>query len=115
MWVRLQKAGGWLMMVQGAAHATLGTPMVFDAVTQDAIWFAGSGLAMVFLGLLNVGPWDGASPGHRRRVIAANTIWLLLMAGLLSTSRSARVIVALMLAASCLAGSLLRRPRPGRA
>jgi len=112
MGVRLQKAGGWMMMVQGAAHATLGTPMEFDAVTQDAIWFAGSGLAMVFLGLLNVGPWDGASLGHRRLVIAANAVWLLLMAGLVSTSRSPRVIVALMLAGSCLAGSLLRRPRP---
>ena len=100
------------MVLQGAGHALLGTPLSYDGITQDAIWFAGAGLAMCFLGLLNLGPWDAAPAWFRRSTIIANGVWLTLLTGLLSTSQSGRVVVAVVLAATCLVGSLGRSIRP---
>lgn len=108
MWAKLQKVGGVLMALQGAGHTLVGTPLSYDGITQDAIWFAGAGLAMCFLGLLNAGPWDAAPAWFRRSTIIADGVWLMLMAGLLSTSQSGRVVLAVVLAATCLVGSLGR-------
>ena len=89
----------------------LGTPAVFGSLTQEAIWFAGTGLAMCFLGLVNIGPWQAAPAWYRRGAIIANGIWLALMFGLLTTSRSGRVVAAVAIATACLVGSLGRMLR----
>lgn len=37
----------------GVIHTAL-TPLFYDRFSPDALWFAGTGLALVFLGLLNL-------------------------------------------------------------
>ena len=37
----------------GVIHTAL-TPLFYDQFSPDALWFAGTGLALVFLGLLNL-------------------------------------------------------------
>ena len=37
----------------GVIHTAL-TPLFYDRFSPDALWFAGTGLALVFLGLLNI-------------------------------------------------------------
>jgi len=102
----VQRTAGVLIAVQGAGHTFLGTPMFFRAVSQDAVWFAGAGLAMIFLGLLNLAPTVALPRWLRWGILLGNVLWLGLMVGLLSTSVSARVIAAVGFAAGCTVGSL---------
>lgn len=41
-----------LLIVLGVGHTIL-TPAFYPEFSQDAVWFAGTGLAVLFLGLLN--------------------------------------------------------------
>jgi hypothetical protein len=105
MWAKLQKTGGALLLLQGAGHTLLGTFVSYNAVTQEAVWFASAGLAMCFLGLLNIGPWETAPAWFRRCTIMANGLWLALMVALFATSQSGRVVAALAFVGVCLVGS----------
>lgn len=105
---KLQKIGGALLLLQGAGHTLLGTFGSYNAVTQEAVWFAGAGLAMCFLGLINIGPWETAPAWYRRSTIIANGFWLTLMVALLGTSQSGRVVAAVAFISVCLVGSVGR-------
>ena len=54
MWGNLP---GWiisiLLIALGAVHTAL-TPVFYGRFTLNALWFAGSGLAMLFVGFLNI-------------------------------------------------------------
>jgi uncharacterized protein YndB with AHSA1/START domain len=99
-------AAGILMVVQGAGHTLVGTPTSFTELSQQAVWFAAAGLAMVFLGLLNLCSAPTASRPRAWSLLAANALWAILVSGLLVTSQSARVIAAAVLAAMALVGSV---------
>lgn len=43
----------WLIILLGVGH-TIMTPVFYHQLTLDALWFAGTGLALIFLGILNV-------------------------------------------------------------
>ena len=103
---KVQQIAGVLVAAQGAAHSFLGTPMFFGAVNQQAVWFAGAGFAMIFLGLLNLAPTAALPRWLRWGILLSNVLWLGLMVGLLSTSLSARVIAAVVFAVGCTIGSL---------
>lgn len=49
----VHKVIAWLLVALGAVHTGL-TPMFYGRFTLGALWFAGSGLAMIFLGFLNI-------------------------------------------------------------
>lgn len=100
---RLQRLGGGLLLLQGLGHSFIGAPTLYDALSQDAIWFAGAGLGMGLLGLLNLKVWERDPCWY---TIGANGIWLILMVGLLTTSRSIRVVSAVTLTATCFVGSV---------
>ncbi|MBN1888480.1 MAG: hypothetical protein JW850_10835 [Thermoflexales bacterium] len=43
----------YALSLLGVLHTVL-TPLFYDRLSPDALWFAGTGLALVFLGLLNL-------------------------------------------------------------
>jgi MFS-type transporter involved in bile tolerance (Atg22 family) len=49
----LHKISSVLLVALGVVHTTL-TPVFYGRFSLNALWFAGSGLAMVFLGFLNI-------------------------------------------------------------
>jgi MFS-type transporter involved in bile tolerance (Atg22 family) len=59
----LHKTCAWLLVALGTVHAAL-TPMFYGRFSLGALWFLGSGLAMIFLGFLNI--TLGRSAGHDR-------------------------------------------------
>lgn len=63
----------WLLMALGAVHTLLTIPS-YDQLTPRAVWFAGTGLMMVFLGLLNLIARRTADPGARRLCQAADLL-----------------------------------------
>lgn len=61
----LWRTCAWLLIGQGGVH-TLVTVPFYGQLTPEAVWFAGTGLMMVFLGLLNLIARRTADPGARR-------------------------------------------------
>ncbi len=103
---RLQQITAVLVIAQGAGHTFLGTPALYSAISQDMVWFGGAGLAMMFLGLLNLEERAAASAWRRWSVCVANLLWLALMLALLATSTSWRVVAAAVFSLVLLLASL---------
>ena len=101
----IHRTAAALMILQGIGHTFVGTPMVYDSVMQDALWFAAAGLAMIYLGLLNLKSGDEAPARGGMFIVVANLLWVVFTALLLTTSHSGRVVSAVVLAAICLIGS----------
>ncbi len=49
----VHKVSAWLLVALGTVHTAL-TPLFYGRFMLGALWFAGSGLAMIFLGFLNI-------------------------------------------------------------
>ena len=49
----LHKISSVLLVALGVVHTAL-TPVFYGKFSHNALWFAGSGLAMIFVGLLNL-------------------------------------------------------------
>jgi hypothetical protein len=49
---RVYKVSSYLLLI-GVVHTAL-TPLFYDQLSVDALWFVGTGLALVFLSLLNI-------------------------------------------------------------
>lgn len=47
------KITAYSLSLLGVVHTVL-TPLFYDRLSPDALWFAGTGLALAFLGLLNL-------------------------------------------------------------
>lgn len=71
---RFYRISTWLFVFLGCVH-TLLTPAFYPSLTLDALWFAGAGLACVFLGLLN------AARGATERAFIARLTWTANTAG----------------------------------
>jgi hypothetical protein len=50
---RIHKISSWLLVALGVVHTSL-TPMFYGRLSPGAMWFAGAGLAMIFVGFLNI-------------------------------------------------------------
>ena len=72
----LWRTCAWLLIGLGGVH-TLVTVPFYGQLTPEAVWFAGTGLMMVFLGLLNLIARRTADPGARRLCQAADLLGLL--------------------------------------
>ena len=49
----VHSTASYLLIALGAVHTAL-TPVFYTRLTPNAMWFAGAGLAMIFVGFLNV-------------------------------------------------------------
>lgn len=114
---RLLAVAGGLTVAVGVLH--LGVAVVqFRALTLDALWFAGSGLAVVLIGVLSL--LARSTPGHaatRCAAIGANVAGLALAVGFgtLTSWREPQgpALVALfVLSVVSLSGVALRHRRP---
>ncbi|HEX6037756.1 hypothetical protein [Longimicrobium sp.] len=72
----LWKACAWALVGLGGVHTLLTVPF-YGQLTPEAVWFAGTGLMMVLLGLLNLIGRRTADPGARRLCQAADMLGLL--------------------------------------
>lgn len=72
---RVYKISAYLLLI-GVIHTAL-TPVFYDQFSVDAIWFAGTGLALIFLGLLNIVGERVFEPWVLNICIAANVVGLI--------------------------------------
>lgn len=80
---------------------TLFTPFFHDALTQEAVWFFGSGLALMFLGFLNLARRQ--SPQNKPILVLsaiANTIGVIFIMGVVAVHTVPQAVIALFLMVS---------------
>lgn len=49
----IHKVSTWVLIGLGIGHTVL-TPLFYPSLTEDSLWFAGTGLGLLFLGLFNL-------------------------------------------------------------
>lgn len=81
------KIAAYLLVLLGIVHIAL-TPMFFRQFGLDVLWFAGTGLGLVFLGNLNLIVMLSRRSGFYMMAITSNIMALLLMILILSMNPS---------------------------
>ena len=71
----VDKILGWLMVAFGVAHG-LATFAVHHAVNMGAVWFFGTGVAMIAIGMLNLIRADKSDAFIRVCCVMANSLLL---------------------------------------
>lgn len=104
------KICAWLIVALGAAHIIF-TFHDYEEFSLDAMWFAGSGLALVFAGFLNVAHVraGGRDPVVRALTIVTDAACALLFAAALTLMRQPQVFVGLALFALAALFAALRK------
>jgi hypothetical protein len=92
------KTCSWLIVALGGAH-TLFTLHDYDEFSLGAMWFFGSGLALVFAGFLNVANLRaaGRDPLVRTLTVLTNVLCALLFVAALSLMRQPQVVAGIAL------------------
>ncbi len=80
--IKLYKVFIYLVMAMGITHIAL-TPVFYKTYTVDSLWFAGTGLAFVLLGGLNLAGLKFINDKEFRWIVFAN-ILMLTFVGLLA-------------------------------
>jgi hypothetical protein len=100
MFRKLDVVSTVIVLVMGVGHTTM-TPRFAPGWTAAAAWFSGSGLALVFLGLLNAARLWGHGDGFRLRslCLAANALalaWIGFVVAVLPVPQAFIVLVAIL-------------------
>jgi hypothetical protein len=82
------------------------TPIFYDALTQEAVWFLGSGLALLFLGFLNL----ARRISHHKAILVmsaiANMIGVLFIMGIVAVYTVPQSVIALFLMVSIMMATI---------
>jgi hypothetical protein len=108
---RLLGVAGWLTVAVGAVHLGVAT-VQYHGLSFDALWFAGSGLAVVLIGALTLlSGTPSASPAVRWTAFGANVAGLALAVafGGLTRWREPQGLVLVVLFLAGAAGAIMRR------
>lgn len=91
------------------------TFVFYSSLSEEAVWFAGAGLAGVFVALLNVGIWQRPTTTlSRGTAAAANFLFFFwLQAGVWADPAPTRVIVAGVGMTMVISAAMLGRPQKG--
>ncbi len=68
------RISAYLLLI-GVIHTAL-TPLFYDQFSQEALWFAGTGLALIYLSLLNLVAERNRTKGMLKICVAANLVGL---------------------------------------
>lgn len=72
---RIDMIASSLLVFLGVGHTVL-TPNFYKGFEPDALWFAGTGLALIYLGVLNLVRLFCGIRRVTRVVLLANLVWL---------------------------------------
>jgi hypothetical protein len=78
----VHRISAYILVGLGLIH-TLATPFLYSGFTEDALWFAATGLGMIFLGLLNLEVIQNPTPAGFTLCIVADALASLLFGTML--------------------------------
>lgn len=110
----LHKASTVFVLAVGVIHTAYAF-FTFDSLSESAVWFAGAGLCVIFVALLNMELWLPEAPALSRRSVAvANFLFFFwLVAGVSAMSGPMRLVMAGAGAAMVITAPLLGREKRG--
>jgi hypothetical protein len=95
----------YVLVALGTGH-TLLTPVFYPDFSADALWFAGTGLALLFLGLFNIATLQNSIPTLLNLCVIANLIGLIFLALVTVAVPEIQAFIALLAAFGLLASAL---------
>ena len=104
---RVYKISAYFLFI-GVIHMAL-TPVFYDQFSVDALWFVGTGLALVFLGLLNIVGERIFEPWVLNICIAANVVGLIYGLLIVIVLPEFQAFVSLMIFLAVTIGSITMR------
>ena len=108
MLILIYKISTILLMLLGLAHAFL-TSVFYSEFSADAVWFAGTGLSLLFLGTLNFAAILSSSRKVLNLCIVANAIGTILGVLILIVVPEIQASVALIVFLAVLMSSIFIR------
>jgi hypothetical protein len=78
----VHRISAYILVGLGLIH-TLATPFFYSGFTEDALWFAATGLGLIFLALLNLEVIQNPTPAGFNLCIIANALASLLFGTML--------------------------------
>jgi hypothetical protein len=75
----LYSISAYLLVILGTGH-TLLTPTFYPGFSADALWFAGTGLALLLLGMLNIATIKNPIPTLLNLCVVANLMGVIYLA-----------------------------------
>lgn len=101
-----------LVLAIGVVH-TAATVVFYNSLSEGAIWFAGAGLAGVFVALLNLALWPPEAPILSRRSAAAANFFFFfwLVAGVWANPATIQILVAGVGATMVISATSVARPK----
>jgi hypothetical protein len=103
----LYRIASYLLLI-GVIHTAL-TPAFYDGLTLDALWFAGTGLALVFLSLLNIVAERAFEPWMLNLCIVANLAGLVHSVLIVTQLSEIQAVVGLLIFIAATVGSVCAR------
>lgn len=109
----VHKISSWLLVALGVVHTGL-TPTFYGRLSAGAMWFAGAGLAMIFVGFLNIvlSRDAGGDRGVRILCYIANLTTLIFGLLIVVVDNEPQVIFGLALISLMAVTSFLLRKQP---
>ena len=100
---RADAVASYGLVVAGIIHTAL-TPLFYPAGGEDPLWFAGSGLALIMLGLLNLARRAAPYPRVRQLSAAGNlvgVVYMIIVTTMLPAPHVMFILVMLAIATIC--------------
>ena len=98
----------YLLILLGVIHAVF-TPIFFNSLNADALWFFGSGLSYIFMGLYNLAATKVKIPNITRMAIVLNFVATVFTITIAYILREPQAFAALVLVIFIFLVSLFRR------
>ncbi|MBN2091898.1 hypothetical protein JW964_19940 [candidate division KSB1 bacterium] len=100
------KTTSFLLVILGVIHTSL-TPLFYKTFSVDALWFAGTGLSLVFLGLLNIAALKTSIKSVYQICIFANIICTIYFAIIVIVLPEPQAFIGVLFIVSVLIGSIV--------
>jgi hypothetical protein len=96
---KIDRASVLLLTILGFSQLIL-TPFFYNSFSQEAVWFFGAGLSLVFLGFLNLARRLAPHSGVVMMSAIANTIGVLFVMSIVAVYTAPQSVIALFLMVS---------------
>lgn len=103
----------YLLVALGTGH-TLLTPIFYSRYSAEALWFAGTGLSLIFLGLLNIITERVSDRSLGKLCIGANLIGAVFISLVTITVPEFQAVLAVLAVLGTTIGSIMKLNTPGR-
>ncbi len=105
------KISAYLLLI-GVVHTAL-TPLFYDQFSPEALWFAGTGLALVYLSLLNIMAERSRADWMLKICVAANLAGLIYGVLIVFALPEIQAFISLFIFLAVTAGSVYALFEPG--